>query len=149
MENATKALLIAAAVLVAILIISLGLVVYNMAAEAMGSVNLTQQEIQAHNEQFTRYNGTQKGTACNALLTTVLNSNILLDDDSKSKEVTVYKDEAKTKAVLEPTATKITERFDTGKTYTVSTEQDATTGLVTSITVIEKGTSGTGGTGGN
>ena len=45
MENATKALLIAAAVLVAILIISLGLVVYNMAAETIGSVNLSQQEI--------------------------------------------------------------------------------------------------------
>ena len=41
MENATKALLIAAAVLVAILIISLGLVVYNIAAETVkGSANL-------------------------------------------------------------------------------------------------------------
>ena len=35
MENATKALLIAAAVLVAILIISLGLVVYNMACQVL------------------------------------------------------------------------------------------------------------------
>lgn len=58
MENATKALLIAAAVLVAILIISLGLVVYNMAAETVkGSANLSQQEMQTFNEQFTQYQG--------------------------------------------------------------------------------------------
>ena len=41
MENATKALLIAAAILVAILIISLGLVVYNMAAETVQNVNMS------------------------------------------------------------------------------------------------------------
>ena len=40
MENATKALLIAAAVLIAILIISLGLVVYNSSAETVKQANL-------------------------------------------------------------------------------------------------------------
>ena len=51
MENATKALLIAAAVLVAILIISLGLVVYNMAAESVNNnSSLSAQEIQAFND---------------------------------------------------------------------------------------------------
>ena len=58
MENATKALLIAAAVLVAILIISLGLVVYNMAAESVNNnSSLSAQEIQAFNDQFTQYEG--------------------------------------------------------------------------------------------
>ena len=38
MENATKALLIAAAVLIAILIISLGLVVYNSSAETVKGI---------------------------------------------------------------------------------------------------------------
>ena len=53
MENATKALLIAAAVLVAILIISLGLVVYNMAAETVNnSANLSEYEIQSFNEKL-------------------------------------------------------------------------------------------------
>ena len=54
MENATKALLIAAAVLVAILIISLGLVVYNMASETVDNAgNLDEYQIQQFNEKFT------------------------------------------------------------------------------------------------
>ena len=45
MENATKALLIAAAVLIAILIISLGIVVYNKASEAVtGAGDLSEYE---------------------------------------------------------------------------------------------------------
>ena len=77
MENATKALLIAAAVLVAILIISLGLVVYNMASETIGAVNFSGQEITAFNDQFTQYEGDNvRGSEVNALLKTVLNSNM-------------------------------------------------------------------------
>ena len=51
MENATKALLIAAAVLIAILIISLGIVIYNQASETVKSVNMSSQEVQAFNDQ--------------------------------------------------------------------------------------------------
>ena len=71
MENATKALLIAAAVLIAILIISLGLVVYTSSAETVNQANLSQQEVQAANEKFARYNGTNKrGSEVNAMLNT-------------------------------------------------------------------------------
>ena len=77
MENATKALLIAAAVLVAILIISLGLVVYNMAAETIDSVNFSGQEVQAFNDKFQQYNGQSlRGSEVNAMIKTVLNNNM-------------------------------------------------------------------------
>ena len=77
MENATKALLIAAAVLVAILIISLGLVVYNMASETINSVNFSGQEVTAFNDQFTQYEGENvRGSEVNAMLKTVLSSNM-------------------------------------------------------------------------
>ena len=46
MENATKALLIAAAILIAILIISLGIVVFNVAAETVQGVNMSDQEME-------------------------------------------------------------------------------------------------------
>jgi len=77
MENATKALLIAAAVLVAILIISLGLVIYNMASETIDSLNFSGQEVMAFNKKFTQYEGERvRGTEINAMLKTVLNSNM-------------------------------------------------------------------------
>ena len=152
MENATKALLIAAAVLVAILIISLGLVVYNMAAETVGSVNLNEQEVQAHNEKFDRYKGVQKGTACNGMLNTVLTHNMSLDEDTEaSKEVTVYKlpksvtidpanlatTLASATEMLNPDANTIANRFDTGATYNVTTYRDEDSNLVTTIIVQE------------
>ena len=73
MENAVKALLIAAAVLIAILIISLGLVVYNRASETVNSAgDLSEYQIQQFNEKFLKYQGTSvSGTDVNALLQTV------------------------------------------------------------------------------
>lgn len=133
MENATKALLIAAAVLVAILIISLGLVVYNMAAETVNSQNLSQQEVQAQNEKFARYDGTNKrGSEVNAMLKTVLQSNMDLMATNKSDGL-VSVDGASIS--LTTGATSITKRADTSKMYDIIVNYDSKSGLVNTITV--------------
>ena len=125
MENATKALLIAAAVLVAILIISLGLAVYNKASSATDSADLSSTEIQAQNEKFLRYEGTSKrGSEVNALLETVLNSNL-----TSGTSVTI----AGT-AGVSISANSITKKADTSKLYDITCVRDAN-GVVTSITV--------------
>ena len=94
MENATKALLIAAAVLIAILIISLGLAVYNSSAETVKQANLSQQEVQAANEKYTRYDGQHKrGSEVNALLNTALSANLDAQAANEgNKQVTVTVD---------------------------------------------------------
>ena len=63
MENASKALLIAGAILLAILIISLGLMAYNGAKNTVGSSNLNKQEIEAFNSQWENYIGSNKTAA--------------------------------------------------------------------------------------
>ena len=76
MENASKALLIAGAILLVILIISLGLVIYNQAKDSVGSANLDQQEIEAFNSKFTSYEGNSvSGSQVNRLIQTVISSN--------------------------------------------------------------------------
>ena len=82
MENATKALLIAAAVLVAILIISLGLVIYNMASETIdGAGDLSEYQIQQFNEKFTKYvNTSASGSDVNAMIKTIFNHNQAQED---------------------------------------------------------------------
>lgn len=87
MENAVKALLIAAAVLIAILIISLGLVVYNKASETVNNAgDLSEYEIQQHNEKFTKYQGDNvSGADVNALVTTVYNYNLMNEKASRIK----------------------------------------------------------------
>ena len=76
MENASKALIIAGAILLSILIISLGLMVYNQAKNTIGSVNLDAQQIEQFNETFLRYEGTAQSAAnVNALIQNVISSN--------------------------------------------------------------------------
>ena len=60
MENASKALIIAGAILLSILIISLGIMVYNNAKNTVGSSNLDKQEIQTFNSQWEQYEGSNK-----------------------------------------------------------------------------------------
>lgn len=132
MENATKALLIAAAVLVAILIISLGLVVYNMAAETVNGQNLSQQEVQAQNDKFVRYDGSNKrGSEVNAMLKTVLQSN--LDTSATGKTDGFVKVEGSVS--LTTGATAVTSRADASKLYDMTVNYNAKTGLVESISV--------------
>ena len=128
MENATKALLIAAAILVAILIISLGLAVYNKAANATDSADLSLAQVQAYNEKFLKYEGTSKrGSEVNALLETVLNHNMTVADQSQRIAVTGT-------VTLAADSTSITSRAATSKLYSVTCTRDAS-GLVTSIAI--------------
>ena len=140
MENATKALLIAAAILIAILIISLGLVVYNMAAETVQNVNMSDQEIKAFNDQFTRYEGTtQTGSTVNALVQTVLTSNMKYaadegaTDDSNPKLVEIDGGVCD----LSKTDTQSPAKVPTGKRYTIKCTYTQATGLINLITVTE------------
>mgnify|MGYP004713358291 FL=1 len=135
MENATKALLIAAAVLIAILIISLGLIVYNNSANTVNQANLSSQEIQAQNEKFTRYNGTNKrGTEVNSLLQTTLNYNLNTTDDGNKVKVT-GKNGAPS---LQTTATSITTQADTSALYTIEVIYKGAGGLVSEVIVTKK-----------
>ena len=55
MENATKALIIAGAILISILIIALGVMVYNNASGTVSSSDMTSTEIEAFNQKFLQY----------------------------------------------------------------------------------------------
>ena len=139
MENATKALLIAAAVLVAILIISLGIVVYQMASETIDGVNFSGQEVTAFNDKFMQYQGDHvRGSEVNALLKTVLQSNMDsrsqgLDPNSDAKFVSV----SGSVALAADATTTGTTKASSAKLYTVTVNMDAKTGFVNSIVVGE------------
>lgn len=134
MENATKALLIAAAILVAILIISLGLVVYNMAAETVQGINMSDQEVKAFNDKFTRYEGTnKKGTNVNALYNEVIQNNLNNVDDP-NKLVTVNLNGS---AVIQGAQTQNPDKVPTGNIYDISITFDPDSKLVTEIDVTD------------
>lgn len=76
MENASKALIIAGAILLSILLISLGIFIFSQAQDTLDSVNMDEQEIQAFNNKFTPYEGDRvRGSQVNALAQAVLSNN--------------------------------------------------------------------------
>ena len=81
MENASKALIIAGAILLSILLISLGIMVYNNAKGTVNNANLDSETAQAFNTKFTQYGGKQRGTALNALIDTVIANNAKSEHD--------------------------------------------------------------------
>ena len=133
MENATKALLIAAAVLIAILIISFALIIYNMAAETAGNVNLSEAEMTQFNSKFTAFEGSNvSGAQVNALLTTVLTHNQREASEGTNRQVKVSGE-----VTQETTATSITKVPSNGR-YTVTCILSK--GLVNEISIDDNST---------
>ena len=80
MENASKALIIAGAILLAILLIALGVYVFQQASANTGTEQLSSTEVQSHNDPFSRYEGQCTGTEVKALLDTIRTNNINYPD---------------------------------------------------------------------
>ncbi len=77
MENASKALIIAGAILISIIIIGLGVYFVNMAQSAGKKVNLNSQAAQAQNSQFTAYFGDKvQASEVKSLMSLIRTNNI-------------------------------------------------------------------------
>ncbi len=88
MENASKALIIAGAILISILIITLAILVFGQAKGAMDGNAMSSFEIEQFNQRFTQFEGTRvRGATVNSMLSTILANNISADDDSRKISV--------------------------------------------------------------
>ena len=114
MENASKALIIAGAILISIMIVSLGVLIFNkMGGSAKEAANMDEQEIANFNSKITPYVGKNiSGSQVNALIQLVIS----IDNSAKSSGDT-------TKAVS------ITYPLETGGTNTISFSGGDVSGL--------------------
>ena len=146
MENASKALIIAGAILISILIISLGVLVYNQASSTVNKANLNSQEAQAQNSKFESYFGTDvTATEVKNLLSEVRTNNLTASRNEESATIGVcyisknlttdegtnglYKDNKKPEEVdkgyfkdknFSPDVQNITNKLKAGTSYTVN-----------------------------
>ena len=73
MENASKALIIAGAILLSILIITLGIAVFGQASGVVNNNAMSEVEVTTFNTKFTQYEGTTvRGAQVNALLNQIV-----------------------------------------------------------------------------
>lgn len=132
MENASKALIIAGAILLAISIIGIGMYVFQQAQGAMSGIGMDSEKAAAYNQKFDSYIGTNiKGTQVRALYDVVRNHNVTnQSDESLLVSINGETDSSK----LNAAKAKILQ----GKTYTVSVEDDGYdkgTGYIKAITI--------------
>ena len=86
MENASKALIIAGAILLAILLISLGIMIFNQAQDTINTSGMSQADVQAFNNKFLKYEGEHKsGSEVKALINEGLSSNS--DENNANRNV--------------------------------------------------------------
>lgn len=132
MENASKALIIAGAILLAILLISLGIIVYRQAAGVMDNNAMDEVAVTTFNEKFQQYEGENvRGTQVNSLLNTVKQNNLSNSGDT-SKKVTVTYDGDNWTGTKDQTGKALT-----GKSYKVTCTTDPNSGYITSIAITD------------
>lgn len=87
MENASKALIIAGAILLAILLISLGILIFSQAQDVVQNNGMTQAEITTFNAKWTKYEGKQKGSVVKTMIQEVIASNS--DSNNTNRQISV------------------------------------------------------------
>ncbi len=113
MENASKALIIAGAILISIVLITFGVIILNQGSEVINNSSLSETEVTTFNAKFTPFEGKNvRGSKVNSLLNTVLQNNLSQDDEGKKVEVTGA-------IILAKDAKTIGTKADSGKTYIV------------------------------
>lgn len=92
MENASKALIIAGAILLSILIIAIGMFIYTSSQSTISDsmTQMSTQEIEAFNSQFTIYGGNQTGAKLKSMVGTLIaNANTYRDEPAKLPQISV------------------------------------------------------------
>lgn len=92
MENASKALIIAGAILISIVLIAVGVMVVNGANGAIDTAigSMSDNEKQVFNQKFEPFEGRQKGSSVKSLLSAIITNNArAAEDGSTSVSVTM------------------------------------------------------------
>ena len=144
MENASKALIIAGAILLAILIISLGIMIFRQASGVVDSNAMDEVAVSTFNEKFEQYAGDNiRGANVNALISSVVQNNLSNSGDaSKQVKLNVTASNwngSKPTATTPPTSTSACGSAQTGRSYEVTTEADDQSGYITEITIADAG----------
>ena len=116
MENASKALIIAGAILLSILLISLGIVIFTQARDVVNGSGMTQSQLQQFNAKFLQYEGTRKGSEIRSMVQEVMINN---NSSEASDETRVSIN------VVNPAANDITLDADAKADSTVTLSADA------------------------
>lgn len=145
MENASKALLIAGAILICILLIGVGMLIYNGAMDGIqgGISSMDANAKEQFNSAFTQYEGKKSGANARAVIGNIITSNSTnqeVEGKLVSLEVDGTKYDASTSDLKMNEMSKAKSSINTGAYYNIEMKYESKTGLVNKV-VIKKVTS--------
>ena len=143
MENASKALIIAGAILLSILIISLGIMIFRQASGVIDSNAMDEVAVSSFNQKFEQYAGNNvRGSNVNAMINTIIQNNLTnAGDTSKQVIITTTGLTANTTWNGTPYGAATTAQTTksgsamTGKSYKVEFTADSKSGYITKVTI--------------
>lgn len=144
MENASKALIIAGAILISIMVVSLGVFIFNkMAGSAKEAANMDEQEITAFNSKIIAYVGDSiSGSQVNALIQYIISVDTkAISSGDTVKRIVVTDNSSGVADVVsfssDGTKLENTKKVETGKYYEVTAEYGSN-GLINKVKVKAK-----------
>ena len=146
MENASKALIIAGAILLAIAIIGVGMYVFNNASDSVSGTDMSSEEVTAYNSEFDSYEGSSvRGSRVKTLINTVKQHNLTAKDASEKVQVLttageteVSVDDVDERASSTEGLQETANNIQSGRTYQVSFGYDPSSGKITTIYVVQQ-----------
>ena len=142
MENASKTLIIAGSIILAVLIIVLGMYFYNQAVGIGKNINMTEYEIQSYNSKFINYEGKVSGTKARELCDVIKQHN-LANSTNKGTGIVVYYNQnydssqsftaVTAYAGLNTQVDSVKQNLGTGKFYEIILIYDSSRGIVSAI----------------
>ncbi len=148
MENASKALLIAGAILLVIAIIGIGMAIFGQAQTVIGQTGqqIDVMAVQAHNSMFDSYidKTNIKGKAIKELCAKIASYNQNTDIDyqvtiSMSDGTSLVTASGLTTTEEGNTTTNVNTKINANLNYTVTGDMNATTGIINTITIKQTG----------
>lgn len=139
MENASKALIIAGAILISIVLVSVGVIVVNSLNPDSAVEELTKQEVDSFNSKFNNSIGDNKlGSVAKNLISTVMTNNA--NTDASNQVSIALTDEVTTTNTVAATADQVTlssmrNKINTSARYNIVVTQTSNGGRVKEITI--------------
>ena len=126
MENASKALIIAGAILLSIILITLGIVVIRNVTPTLNRANVDQQEVEAFNAKFDSFVGENRTqTDVRSVCAAVISSNGAETRNSTNRMVKINSEDR----------TSYPTKLSNGQSYKIEAEIDSSTGYINNIVI--------------
>ena len=139
MENASKALIIAGAILLAILLISLGIMIFNQAQDTVNNNGMSQAELQSFNNKFIKYEGTNKsGSEVKAMINEIIASNA--DESNSKRQIQININGPSSFGPAKPVSTSninVAKKYKVVINYANEATNDTSKGAVSKIVITE------------